>query len=149
MATPNGVILVTGATGLQGGATAGHLRAGGWPVRALVRDPHRPRATELARAGAELVVGDMDDRDSLDAAVRGAHGVFSVRPAYIAPDYADNELPRGLNVAGAAHATGVAHLVHASVGSADRASRIPHWESNGRSSSAFEHSAFRPPCCAR
>jgi uncharacterized protein YbjT (DUF2867 family) len=128
MATPNGVILVTGATGLQGGATARHLLAGGWTVRALVRDPHSPGATELARAGAELVVGDMDDRDSLDAAVRGAHGVFSVQPAYIAPDYAENELQRGLNVASAAHATGVAHLVYASVGSANRGSGIPHWE---------------------
>jgi uncharacterized protein YbjT (DUF2867 family) len=121
-------ILVTGATGLQGGATARRLLAGGWPVRALVRDPHRPAATELARAGAELVVGDMDDRDSLDAAVRGAHGVFSVQPAFIAPDFAENELHRGLNVADAAHAAGVAHLVYASVGSADRVSGIPHWE---------------------
>jgi uncharacterized protein YbjT (DUF2867 family) len=128
MATPNEVILVTGATGLQGGATARHLLAGGWPVRALVRDRHSPGATELARAGAELVVGDMDDRDGLDAAVRGAHGVFSVQPAYIAPDFAENELQRGRNVADAAHAAGAAHLVYASVGSADRASGIPHWD---------------------
>ena len=128
MASTKQSILVTGATGLQGGATARHLLAGGWPVRVLVRDPHSPGATELARAGAELVVGDMDDRDSLDSAVRGAHGVFSVQPAYIAPDYAENELQRGLNVAGAAHAAGVAHLVYASVGSADRSLGIPHWE---------------------
>jgi uncharacterized protein YbjT (DUF2867 family) len=128
MATTNRAILVTGATGLQGGATARHLLSGGRPVRALVRDRHSPGATELARAGAELVVGDMDDRGSLDAAVRGVHGVFSVQPAYIAPDFAENELQRGVNVADAAHAAGVAHLVYASVGSADRASGIPHWE---------------------
>jgi uncharacterized protein YbjT (DUF2867 family) len=128
MAPGNQAILVTGATGLQGGATARRLLAGGWPVRALVRDPHRPGATALARAGAELVVGDMDDRDSLDTAVRGVHGVFSVQPAFIAPDFAENELQRGLNVADAARAAGVAHLVYASVGSADRASGIPHWE---------------------
>jgi uncharacterized protein YbjT (DUF2867 family) len=128
MATAKQAILVTGATGLQGGATARHLLAGGWPVRALVRDPHSPGATGLAHAGAELVVGDMDDRDSLDSAARGVHGVFSVQPAFIAPDYAENELQRGLNVADAAHAAGVAHLVYASVGSADRASGIPHWE---------------------
>jgi uncharacterized protein YbjT (DUF2867 family) len=54
--------------------------------------------------------------------------VFSVQPAYIAPDFAENELQRGLNVAGAAHAAGVAHLVYSSVGSADRASGIPHWD---------------------
>jgi uncharacterized protein YbjT (DUF2867 family) len=128
MAPANQAMLVTGATGLQGGATARRLRAGGWPVRALVRHPHSPGATELARAGVELVVGDMDDRDSLDAAVRGAHGVFSVQPAFVAPDFAENELQRGLNVADAAYAAGVAHLVYASVGSADRASGIPHWD---------------------
>jgi uncharacterized protein YbjT (DUF2867 family) len=128
MAPANQAMLVTGATGLQGGATARRLLAGGWPVRALVRHPHSPGATELARAGVELVVGDMDDRDSLDAAVRGAHGVFSVQPAFVAPDFAENELQRGLNVADAAYAAGVAHLVYASVGSADRASGIPHWD---------------------
>jgi nucleoside-diphosphate-sugar epimerase len=36
MSPANQAILVTGATGLQGGATARHLLAGGWPVRALV-----------------------------------------------------------------------------------------------------------------
>jgi uncharacterized protein YbjT (DUF2867 family) len=70
----------------------------------------------------------MDDRDSLDAAARGVHGVFSVQPALIAPDFAENELQRGRNVADAAHAAGVSHFVYASVGSADRATGIPHWE---------------------
>jgi uncharacterized protein YbjT (DUF2867 family) len=128
MAAADQTILVTGATGMQGGATARHLLADGWPVRALVRDPHNRAATELARGGAELVEGDMDDRDSLDAAVLGVHGVFSVQPAFVAPDFAENELQRGLNVADAAHAARVSHLVYASVASADRASGIPHWE---------------------
>ncbi|MFG1709495.1 NmrA/HSCARG family protein [Nonomuraea sp. M3C6] len=128
MASADRTILVTGATGQQGGATARHLLADGWHVRALVRDPRSPAATRLAHAGAELVAGDMDDRSGLDAAVRGAHGVFSVQPALIAPDFAENELQRGLNVADAAHAAGVRHLVYASVGSADRGTGIPHWE---------------------
>ena len=121
-------ILVTGATGQQGGATARRLLADGWPVRVLVRDPASPGATALARAGAELVVGDMDDRHSLDAAVRGMHGVFSVQPALIPPDFAQNELQRGRNVADAAHEAGVSHFVYASVASADRATGVPHWE---------------------
>ena len=121
-------ILVTGATGQQGGATARRLLAGGCPVRALVRDPGGQTATALARAGAELVVGDMDDRASLDRAARGAHGVFSVQPAFIAPDFAEHELQRGRNLADAARAADVRHLVYASVASADRATGIPHWE---------------------
>ncbi|MGS2646790.1 NmrA family NAD(P)-binding protein [Streptosporangium sp. LJ11] len=110
MTTTDRTILVTGATGQQGGATTRHLLADGWHVRALVRDPRGAAATRLARAGVELVTGDMDDRDSVDAAVRGAHGVFSVQPAFIAPGYAENELRRGLNVVDAAIAAGVRHL---------------------------------------
>jgi uncharacterized protein YbjT (DUF2867 family) len=128
MTTTDRTILVTGATGQQGGATARHLLSDGWHVRALVRDPRGAAATLLARAGADLITGDMDDRGSIDAAVRGAHGVFSVQPAFIAPDYAENELQRGLNVVDAAMAAGVRHLVYASVASADRATGIPHWE---------------------
>jgi uncharacterized protein YbjT (DUF2867 family) len=121
-------ILVTGATGQQGGATARRLLAEGWPIRALVRDPDSAAATALARAGAELVAGDMDDRASLDRAALGAHGVFSVQPAFVAPVFAEHELRRGRNVADAAHSAGVRHLVYASVASADRATGIPHWE---------------------
>ncbi|MGX7672355.1 NmrA family NAD(P)-binding protein [Plantactinospora sp. DSM 117369] len=70
----------------------------------------------------------MDDRKSLDAAVRDVYGVFSVQPALIPPDFAENELQRGLNVAEAAHQAGVQHLVYSSVGSADRDTGIPHWD---------------------
>ena len=108
-------ILVTGASGNQGGATARHLLKDGWHVRALVRDP--ARAKDLAEAGAELVVGDMSDRASLDAAVDGAYGVFSVQP----PDGpAFDEYAAGVNVADAALAAGVRHFVYTSVGAAER-----------------------------
>lgn len=128
MPSTSKTVLVTGATGQQGGATARHLLADGWRVKALVRNPAGPAAQELAQLGAELVRGDMDDRRSLDVAVQGAYGVFSVQPALIPPDFAENELQRGLNVAEAAHEAGVEHLVYASVGSADRDTGIPHWD---------------------
>ncbi|HEX5288118.1 MAG TPA: NmrA family NAD(P)-binding protein, partial [Streptosporangiaceae bacterium] len=44
-------VLVIGGTGQQGGAAARHLLAGGWPVRALVRDPESAGARALRRAG--------------------------------------------------------------------------------------------------
>jgi len=110
-------ILVTGATGQQGNAAARSLLKDGWHVRALVRDP--ARAAGLAAAGAELVVGDMTDRASLDAATAGAYGVFSVQPANFAEQIVD-EVVMGVNVADAAKAAGVEHLVYTSVGGADR-----------------------------
>ncbi|GAA2317080.1 NmrA/HSCARG family protein [Nonomuraea roseoviolacea subsp. roseoviolacea] len=120
-------VLVTGATGQQGGATARALLTAGWHVRALVRDPGAPAARRLAEAGAEIVPGDMGDRDSLAEAVRGAHGVFSVQPAAGPPHGVAEEVRLGVNVADAAHAAGVRHLVYASVGGADRDSGISHW----------------------
>ena len=55
------IVLVTGTTGQQGGAVAAALMRGGFKVRALVRDPKKPAAEALARAGAELAVGDLGD----------------------------------------------------------------------------------------
>lgn len=127
-------VLVTGATGLQGGATARHLLAAGHAVRALVRDPETPKARALARAGAELVSGDMRDRESLRTAVRGVQGVFSVQPTEgypgTAPDFTTaDEVRLGLNVADAAEDAGVGHIVYASVGGVDRSPGIRRWES--------------------
>ncbi|GAA4206682.1 NmrA/HSCARG family protein [Actinocatenispora rupis] len=124
---PDNLVLVTGATGQQGGATARHLLAAGWPVRALVRDPTSPAATALAAAGAELAPGDMTDRASLDRAVTGAYGVFSVQPADAPPHHEPREVDMGRAVADAAAAAGVRHLVYASVGGAERDTGISHW----------------------
>lgn len=79
------IILVTGATGQQGGAVARHLLTGNWRVRALVRDPLKPTAQALANQGAELVPGDLNDPASLDPALQGIYGVFSVQNFWL-PD---------------------------------------------------------------
>jgi uncharacterized protein YbjT (DUF2867 family) len=120
------VILVTGATGQQGGATARHLLAGGWPVRALTRDPNSPPAQALAEAGAEVVQGDLDDRASLDLALSGVYGVYSMQTPYLG---ADVEERQGKALADAASAAGVGHFVYASVGGAERNTGISHFES--------------------
>lgn len=111
-------VLVTGATGNQGGATARHLLAAGWRVRALVRDDRAPAAVALAAAGADLVRGDLDDRASLDAAARGAYGVYSVQSAN------ENEITQGRNIADAAAHAGVRHLVYSSVGGVESQNRF-------------------------
>ncbi|MFI5835923.1 NmrA/HSCARG family protein [Micromonospora sp. NPDC051300] len=122
-------ILVTGATGTQGGATVRALLARGRPVRALVRDPDGEAARALAADGnVSLVRGDLSDPASLRAAMAGVHGVFSVQ-TFMAPGGVGAEVRQGRAVAEAAAATGVRHVVYSSVGGADRASGVPHFES--------------------
>ncbi|MGY0060501.1 NmrA/HSCARG family protein [Streptomyces sp. LZ34] len=122
-------VLVTGATGGQGGAVARRLLDNGWAVRALVRDPDKPGAKELNALGAELVTGDLDDPESLRAAAQGVHGVFSVQPADLTDPHPEAEVRQGKNVADAAKAAGVAHMVYSSVGGAQRKSGVAHFES--------------------
>ncbi|MEV4181167.1 NmrA/HSCARG family protein [Streptosporangium canum] len=125
MTPTNKTVVVVGATGLQGRTVTRHLLRGGWRVRALTRDPNGARAQALARAGAQVVRAQMEDLDSLTAAAEGAWGLFSVQPTVgspgTAPDFTtEDEVRWGVNVAEAAHAAGVGHLVFTSVAGADR-----------------------------
>lgn len=125
-------ILVTGATGQQGGATARHLLAQGWLVRILARDPNKPAAQALAQAGAEVVRGDNEDRASLDAALKGVYGVFSVQSFAQKGVGPEGEVRQGKALADAAKAAGVQHFVYSSAGGADRNTGVPQWESKGQ-----------------
>jgi uncharacterized protein YbjT (DUF2867 family) len=123
------IIAVTGATGQQGGKVAKRLLAHGWKVRALTRDGNKPVAKELAAAGAEIVKGDLDDRAELDAAFKGAYGVFSVQNFWLPTVGYEAEIRQGKAVADAARAAGVKHLVYSSVGAAHRGMGQKHFES--------------------
>ncbi|MFC3996716.1 NmrA/HSCARG family protein [Nocardiopsis sediminis] len=117
MTETSGTVVVLGATGQQGGAVAAALRADGWAVRALVRDPSGHRARSLAAAGVETVRGDLGDPESLRAAFSGAHGVFSVQPnsGQAGSGVTDEDEVRfGTTVADTAERCGVAHLVYSS-----------------------------------
>ncbi len=70
----NAMILVTGATGLNGRLTVQALRALGAPVRAMVRDP--AKAANLAALGAAVVAGDFESRASLQGAIEGCERAF-------------------------------------------------------------------------
>ena len=123
------IILVTGATGQQGGATARHLLADGWRVRALTRDPNKPAAQALAQAGADVVRADNDDRASLAAAMQNVYGVFSVQNNWLPEVGLDGEVRQGKLIADAAKAAHVQHIVYTSLGGAERQTGIPHFES--------------------
>jgi uncharacterized protein YbjT (DUF2867 family) len=121
------IVVVFGATGKQGGATAHHLLADGFAVRAFTRNPTSPATRSLRELGAQIVQGDLDDVTSIDAAMTGAYGVFSVQSWR--PDGPEAEQRRGIAVAEAAARAGIAHFTYSSVGGADRDSGIPHFES--------------------
>lgn len=121
------IVLVVGATGQQGGATAKHLKAAGWKVRALTRDPNKPAAKALADQAIEVAKGDLMDRASLDAALKGIYGVFSVQQFW--EHGYEAEIQQGNNIADAAKAAGVQHVVFSSVASANRKTGLPHFES--------------------
>lgn len=122
------LIVVTGATGKQGGAVARSLLDRGFRIRALTRNPQKPEAQALADRGAEVVQGDMEeDRSAMERALEGAYGVFSVQN-YWETGY-DGEVQQGKTVADAAKAAGVEHFVYSSVGSAHRQTGLSHFES--------------------
>ncbi|WP_405165958.1 NmrA/HSCARG family protein [Nocardia sp. NBC_01499] len=119
MSPQHNLVLVTGATGKQGGAATRRLLADRRAVRALVRDPHAPAAQSLAAAGAELAVGDFDAPDTLPAALAGATALFAVPPAAFGPQGWDAELEaqRGLALVDAARRAGVEQIVFTGIAS--------------------------------
>ncbi|MEX0958356.1 MAG: NmrA/HSCARG family protein [Burkholderiales bacterium] len=121
-------ILITGATGQQGGAVARALLAGDWKVRAFVRDDSKPASQELRSLGAELAVGDLNDPASVERALSGVYGVYAVQTP-MTPDGTPGEIRQGKALADAAAHAGVKHFVYGSVGAADQNTRIPHFES--------------------
>jgi uncharacterized protein YbjT (DUF2867 family) len=123
------VILVTGATGHQGGAALRHMRDRGFAVRALTRDPDDPKARSLAGRGTELVRGDLNDQASLTRAVDGVYGCYSVQTHADGPQ---SEIRQGINLADAAKRSRVSHFVYSSVAAADAKTGIPHFESKFR-----------------
>lgn len=125
----NKIIAVTGATGQQGGVVARKLLAEGWQVRALTRDVNKPAALELKSLGAEIVAGDLDNRAEIDAAFKGAYGIFSVQNTWLPNVGFEGEIKQGKLVADAAKAAGVQHLMYSSVGAAHRGMGQIHFES--------------------
>ncbi|SDL80016.1 Uncharacterized conserved protein YbjT, contains NAD(P)-binding and DUF2867 domains [Nonomuraea maritima] len=122
------LILVTGATGNQGGAVVDALLddPDRWRVRALTRDPSSTPAKALAARGAEVVAGDMADEEALKRAMKGAHGVFGVQNSRTAG--LKGEVRQGVTLIEAARTSGVEHVVYASVGGAERVRGIPHFD---------------------
>ncbi len=106
-------IAVLGSTGSQGGGLCRAILAdpdGGFACRAITRDPSKDKAQALASQGAEVVQADIDDVESLKKAFAGAYGVYAVTNFW-EHFSGDKEKDQAKNIAEAAKAAGVEHVV--------------------------------------
>ncbi len=121
------VILVSGATGTQGGAVVRELMSRGYSVRGLTRNPDSDASIALSGLGVQMVRGDFDDAASLDAALEGAYGAFSVQQ-YRGIGVAA-EIRQSKAFADAAKRAGVEHFIYSSVLYARLGTGVPQFES--------------------
>ncbi len=127
MTNADKTVLITGASGRQGGAAIRHMMPKGWKLRALVYKADDATVQRFNSQGIEVVRGNLEDPASLEGAVRGAYGVYSVQDFWSVG--AKREVQQGKNMAEAARKAGVQHFVYSSVGGAERNSGIDHWQS--------------------
>jgi len=107
------IITIMGATGAQGGGLARAIlndKNSEFSVRAVTRDTQSNKAKELAKLGAEIVQADIDDKDSLLAAMKGAYGAFLVTFFWNHFD-PEKEYQHARNLAEAAKESGLKHVI--------------------------------------
>jgi uncharacterized protein YbjT (DUF2867 family) len=119
-------ILVTGATGMCGGAVVGDLLKRGASVRALSRK--QPEPGKLPQ-GLEIALGDLTDPPSILKALDGIDKMF-----LLIGNVAD-EFTQGVTAYGLARRAGVKHITYLSVMQADRFLDVPHFAGKA----AIEH----------
>lgn len=119
------LVLVTGATGIQGGAVANEALKQGFKVRILVRN--KAKAQELIKKGAVAVIGDFDDPDSLDNAMQNVDAVFSVPISGVDTVENDRERKQSSALIHSAVKNGVQQFVHTSVAATSRYKEFPKW----------------------
>ena len=147
------IVAVVGATGAQGGALARAVlqdRNSEFTVRALTRKPDSDPAKELKKAGAEVVVADLDDVESLQRAFSGAHAAFCVTNywEHFSPD---KEFAQAGNLAKAAKSAGVRHAIWSTLEDTRRwvpldddrmptlmgKHKVPHFDAKGEADNIF------------
>jgi len=120
-------ILVTGATGQQGGSLARLLLQKKHKVHALTRNTQSTAAQDLRNRGAKILKGDLDDSDSLKRAVKDVQSIFLMGTPF--EDGTEGEIRRGKLMADIAKENNIDHIVYSSVANADKNTGIPHFES--------------------
>ncbi|KPK09636.1 MAG: nucleoside-diphosphate sugar epimerase [Anaerolineae bacterium SG8_19] len=121
------LVLVTGATGSQGGSVVQALLERGHKVRGMTRNADSSAAEKLRLRGVEVVAGDFIDQDSLVRAANGVDTVFTMTTPF--EEGVEAETAQGIAITNAAKEAGVGHLIYSSVANADKATGIPHFDS--------------------
>ncbi|KAL5011636.1 hypothetical protein ScPMuIL_010187 [Solemya velum] len=127
------VVTVFGATGLQGGAVARALvNCPGFKVRAVTRNPNSTAAHQLKGLGCDVIKGNFDDENSIEACVQGASGCFLVTNFWEHLDKA-KEIKQGKTVTDACIAAGVGHLVYSGLEHVQELAglAVPHFDGKG------------------
>jgi len=147
------IITIFGATGAQGGGLARAIlqdNSSPFGVRAVTRDITSDKAKELARLGAELVAADIDDRQSVENALKGAYGAFFVT-FFWAHYSAEKEKAEAAIFAGTAKQADLKHVIWSTLEdtreyiplSDDRMPtlqgqyKVPHFDGKGESDKLF------------
>lgn len=147
------IITVFGATGAQGGGLVRAIQAdqsSPFRARAVTRNPDSEAAKALAKLGAEVVAGDVDDEASLQRAFAGAHGAFCVTFfwAHMSPE---REAAEAAAMARAAKQAGVKHVIWSTLEDTRRwvplsdtrmptlmgKYKVPHFDAKGESNARF------------
>ncbi|XP_078536593.1 nmrA-like family domain-containing protein 1 isoform X2 [Lissotriton helveticus] len=126
-------IAVFGATGAQGGSVArALLKCPGFAVRAVTRDVSRPAAIALRDLGAEVVKGDLDDKEAVEKILKGVYGAFLVTNFYTCKE---KEITQGKLVADLAGALGLQHVVYSGLENVNKltggALKVGHFDTKG------------------
>ncbi len=151
--TEKKIIAVVGATGAQGG---GLVRAilnelgSGFTVRALTRDTGSEKAKGLSALGADMVVANLDDVESLKMAFAGCYGAFCLTNfwEHFSPE---KELAQAKAMAQAARHAGVRHVVWSTLEDTRRwvpltdsrmptlmeKYKVPHFDAKGEADAEF------------
>jgi uncharacterized protein YbjT (DUF2867 family) len=128
-------IVVCGATGTQGSSVVEQLLGNQdkWKITALSRNVEGPGAKKLALNGVEVKQADLEDKESLIQAFKGAYGVFAVTQPWSADNkhcYPEKEIQQGKNIVDACLATQVKHVVYSSVlNFTSKRINVPHVDS--------------------
>src|SRR5918911_760331 len=120
------IIVVIGATGRQGREVVRQLVRDGWRVKGVTRHPESKKAEVVRALGAELVPADLNDITTLEAAFRGAYGLYAMQPPILGKP--ENEIQQGKNVALAAQKMKVQHVVYGSAGPEKIKTGIEQWD---------------------
>jgi uncharacterized protein YbjT (DUF2867 family) len=120
-------VLVTGATGKQGGSVVRALVDYGHRVRGLTRNPNSDKVKLLEEEGVEFAKGNFNDPDSIRKAMKDVDAVFLMGTSY--EEGVESEIKYGITVVDIAKELGLKHLVYTSVSSANKSTGIPHFDS--------------------